>query len=90
LKAGLNTVTLYATGASGPNLDYLLVLPEQVALPTGRVLAEGSATLPETAPLVSYPNPTTGRTTIRYRLEEAAPVSLSLFDARGTTRSHPA
>jgi hypothetical protein len=83
LKAGLNTVTLYATGASGPNLDYLLVLPEQVALPTGRVGADGSAPSPETAPLTSFPNPTAGLTTIRYRLTEAAPVSLSLFDARG-------
>jgi hypothetical protein len=83
LKAGLNTVTLYATGASGPNLDYLLVQPELVLLPTGRVPAEGNAPFPETAPLTSYPNPTTGLTTIRYRLAEAAPVSLSLFDARG-------
>jgi hypothetical protein len=83
LKAGLNTVTLYATGASGPNLDHLLVLPEQVDLPAGRVLAQGNAPSPETAPLTSFPNPTTGLTTIRYRLEEAGPVSLALYDARG-------
>ncbi|MBD0260653.1 MAG: T9SS type A sorting domain-containing protein, partial [Cytophagales bacterium] len=83
LKAGLNTVTLYATGASGPNLDYLLVLPQQVALPAGRVLTVGNAASPETAPLTSFPNPTAGLTTLRYRLAEAAPVSLSLFDARG-------
>ncbi len=83
LKAGLNTVTLYAYGVSGANLDYLLVLPELVDLPTARVLADGSAPSPETAPLTSFPNPTAGLTTIRYRLAEAAPVSLALYDARG-------
>jgi hypothetical protein len=46
-------------------------------------LADGSAPSPETAPLTSFPNPTAGLTTIRYRLAEAAPVSLALYDARG-------
>jgi hypothetical protein len=59
LQAGANTVTLVASGKSGPNLDYLTVKPEQVTPPAGRprtvtirqVLAEAPALLD------SYPTP---------------------------------
>ncbi|MBD0256265.1 MAG: T9SS type A sorting domain-containing protein [Cytophagales bacterium] len=85
LQAGANTVTLVASGKSGPNFDYLMVKSEQVTPPAARprttktpeVLAEASALLG------SYPNPTTGLTTFRYRLAEASPVSLVLYNARG-------
>ncbi len=83
LKAGMNTITLQANGVSGPNLDYLVVLPELVPFTGSRLVAGDAPTSETAAPLVSFPNPTAGTTTIRYRLDAAAPVSLALFDARG-------
>jgi hypothetical protein len=85
LRAGANTVTLVATGKSGPNLDYLTVKPEQVIPPAGRSVAVRTPQALTEAPglLSSYPNPTTGMTTIRYRLAEAGPVNLILYNARG-------
>jgi hypothetical protein len=84
LGAGANSVTLVATGTSGPNIDYLMVKPEQVTPPAGRpVKVKTPEVSAEAALLSSYPNPTTGLTTIRYRLAEASPVSLVLYNARG-------
>jgi hypothetical protein len=85
LRAGANTVTLVATGKSGPNLDYLTVKPQQVTLPAGRPATVRTAgALAEASDLLgSYPNPTTGWTTIRYRLAEAGWVNLALYNARG-------
>jgi hypothetical protein len=85
LRAGANTVTLVASGKSGPNFDYLMVKPEQVTPTAAR---PGTVKTPEvqveaSAHLGSYPNPTTGLTTFRYRLAEAGPVSLVLYNARG-------
>jgi hypothetical protein len=84
LRAGANTVTLVATGQSGPNLDYLTVKPEQLnPLARRPVAVRTPGALAEASGLRSYPNPTTGLTTIRYRLAEDSPVSLVLYDVRG-------
>ncbi len=85
LQAGANTVTLVANGKSGPNFDYLTVKPEQVTPPAGRPMTAKSPEVRVETPalLGSYPNPTTGLTTFRYRLTESSPVSLVLYNARG-------
>ena len=84
LRAGANTITLIATGRSGPNIDYLTVKPLLVTPPARRPVASGTPRAAEPSALLSsYPNPTTGLTTIRYRLAEAGPVNLVLYNARG-------
>ncbi len=85
LGAGDNTVTLVATGTSGPNIDYLTVKPDLVTPPAGRPATVKLREVPAEASalLSSYPNPTTGLTTIRYHLADAGPVNLVVYNARG-------
>jgi hypothetical protein len=62
-----------------------MVKPEQVTPPAGRpsIVKAPEARVETFALPGSYPNPTTGLTTFRYRLAEASSVSLVLYNAQG-------
>lgn len=89
LTRGTHKIKATATGASGPNMDYLSLsyaTPPSVnpAIAASQAQKKVEA-LPGVydKPALAYPNPFAESTTISYSLKEKLPVSLTIYDITG-------
>jgi hypothetical protein len=90
---GMHTIRATATGASGPNIDYLSLSyldagqsgTASLLVASGKTTPAQLLTEPElfAAPALAYPNPFQSNTSIVYELSKAARVQLVLFNTQG-------